>query len=257
MALDFKLFFIYHISMMVLMVAGNDLPINTFLTLVGALFAIIVTVSIVHRWKSKWHWPGVGFKGVLISVLGLGLGLFFLGSTVPRFSRLDPHHLPWLGGGGGIVVFALLVGFRISSPTEADFQRHCGDSPQDDPNVRKAPTEPLWNRRIRMAFQIYGTIIWILAVGFFWKSTEIHRDAVYEPTADRVEEITSHNRKTIYVTAEERTTYTILSYGLFPGIPSVFAIAAVLHFVLKIPIFPSLRPSSASEDSPGSPPASP
>jgi len=60
MSLDVKLMFVYHISMMVLFgtrILDNAADQAWFALI---LFIVLVLISVAHRFREKWKWPGIG-----------------------------------------------------------------------------------------------------------------------------------------------------------------------------------------------------
>lgn len=255
MSLDFKLLMIYHLCMMVLFATGQFFTIQILFAAAGLLIAGAASISIHHRMKSEWHWPGAGIKDVLGAIAGVALGLFFLNAATPRFPPLNPRCFAWYAAGAGILLFSILASLKIVFPSEAEFRKHCGDRQADDPDAPKAPEEPSRNRKIRAAFRVYFMLVWILAVCFFWKFNTAYRDGTAAPTAEHTEALSDHG-KTVYITADEKAVIGLLKYAVFLGIPSALAAGLFLHFVLKIPMDPRMGISAGNASGHGKPPPS-
>ncbi|MBM4050520.1 MAG: hypothetical protein FJ279_35950 [Planctomycetes bacterium] len=239
MSFDFKLFFVFHGCMMVLFMVGRAIPIQALITIVSALLVVLAGLSIHHRTKFDWHWPGVGIKGVLSAVLSIALGLFFLGAATPRISPLNPAAFPWFAAGGGIIVFWILSSLKIVFQSESEFQSHCGDQRLRKPEPAIPSSEEPWKKAARTAFSLYFFAVWIAGVSFFWKFNTTFRDGTPEPTPDRTETLTNHG-KTVYITAEEKKVVSLLQYSMMVGIPSALLLGALLHFVVGVKLFPNM-----------------
>ncbi len=69
MSFDFKLMFVYHITIMVLFGTGIiDSAVNEAL-LALVLGVVLLTLSVLRKIKSKWKWPGIGILSVPSAVL--------------------------------------------------------------------------------------------------------------------------------------------------------------------------------------------
>lgn len=236
---DFRLFFVFHGCMMALFIVGRILPIEVLISVVSILTFVLAGLSIHHRVKSNWHWPGVGIKGIFGSVFGLAAGLFFLGSATPRVSPLNPGIFPWFAAGGGIILFWILSGLKVVFQSESEFQTYCGDQrlKKSEP-ARPSSTEVQWKKAVRTAFSVYFFAVWIVGVSFFWKFNTAFRDGTPEPTAERTETLTDHG-KTVYITPEEKRIVSLLERSMMLGIPSALLLGALIHFVVGVKLFPN------------------
>lgn len=237
MSFDFKLFFVFHGCMMVLFMFGSVVTVQALIGVVSGLLVVLTGLSIRHRILLKWHWPGVGVKEVLGAIFSIALGLFFLGAVTPRFVPLTPAVFPWFAAGGGIIFFWTLSRLKIIFPTKNEFQSHCGDrGPEMSEPIRPA-AEPAWKKTARTAFSLYFLAVWIVGVSFFWKYNTAIRDGTSEATPERQETLREHGR-TVYITAEEKKIVSVLQHAMMIGIPSALLLAALLHFVVGVKLFP-------------------
>jgi hypothetical protein len=69
MSLDMGLMFGYHISMMVMMVAGGSLTVRQELTIAAAIAALILIASRYRRQQRHWRWPGIKPVNVLYALI--------------------------------------------------------------------------------------------------------------------------------------------------------------------------------------------
>jgi hypothetical protein len=253
MALDYKLFFVYHGSMMALFMFSGLLHISIQVGLVAALACGLTVISIRHRKQNQWHWPGVGNKEILSAAISLALGLFFLGAITPRISPLNPRIFPWFAAGGGMTLFFFLSYLNISYPSKDRFLSHCGERASEPPQAEEgAPRELGWKRTIRIIFSIYFMAVWIVGVSFFWQYSIAIRDSSPEPTPARTEKIVDHG-KTFYITPEQERIVSILKRSMTIGIPSAMFLGFLLHFIVGVKLFPntpSLAEWRAKSDQP-------
>src|ERR1051325_797039 len=105
MSVDFRLMFVYHGSMMVMMVLGQTLSRRQEILITVVLVGILVSVSLKHRARSNWHWPGVGIKEILSAVATAALISFFLWGASSMSPTLTPQIVPWFLAGAGIGMF--------------------------------------------------------------------------------------------------------------------------------------------------------
>ncbi|WP_425397251.1 hypothetical protein [Aeoliella sp.] len=252
MSLDYKLLTIFSLCVMFLWMVGQSLLIQWQIAIVGVLLAGVAGVAIYHRVKTRWHWPGVGVRGVLGAVLGSACGLFFLCAAAIRISPLEPKWFPWFAFGGGIILFSVLTSLRFAITAESDYQRCCGVQLLPTPiESDDQTTKPSWKRSLRGAFTLCGAVVWLVAVGYFWKLNVALRDAVPQPAPPKTELLEGHwlqnNKQAVYVTAAEKTTVTLLEQSAIFGLVSFVAIGLALHLLAGV----KLDGTSADDDNGG------
>ncbi len=155
MSFDFKLMFVYHISMMVLF---GLRPINNAkdqMLFALMLSIVLVLISIVHKLKSKWSWPGLSilsipaalFNFLLLYVLFAVAAYAMNPSITPPELQLDsmllllkdawpvilnaisiPVFTPWYLAGIGIVAFNILTSLKLVSLKKTEFEAQCKNS---------------------------------------------------------------------------------------------------------------------------------
>ena len=238
---DFKLFFGFHAGMMVLMVLRFAARVGIVfeIVVVAGLLVTGVVLSVRHRRKHDWHWPGAGWKDVLGALVCAALVLYFLGAVLPGTTVFNPNLFPWLAAGGGILLFGVLSALKVCHSTDGEFLSHCGANPQAEPGLPPLPAKPQspkWKRIVTGAFMVYFFAVWIAAVGFFWKFNAAFASGSKEPTATQTEKLTNHGH-TVYITPERKRIVKLLERSMMFGIPSVFVIGALLHFVIGVNIF--------------------
>lgn len=238
---DFKLFFGFHVGMMALMVLR-------FVAGIGIVFEMVVVsgllitgfaLSLRHRSKQGWRWPGAGWKDVLVALVLAALVVYFLGAAMPDTTVLNPDLFPFLAAGGGILLFGVLGALKICHKTEEEFLRHCGADRHVEPAVSPVAWKqqlPRWKRIVVGAFGAYFLIIWIAGVGFFWKFNAAFASGSKQATATQTEPLTNHGH-TVFITPKQKRIVKLLERSMMFGMPSVFVIGALLHFVIGIKVF--------------------
>lgn len=155
MSFDFKLFFIYHIAMMVLFGAR---PIDDPLIQVifaSVIFTTLCIISIIHKFKYSWSWPGLTLTSIPAIIFNLVfLYAFFAFSSYAMAGNIDipdiqnadfealikqswttmvkafnhPVLTPWFLGGAGIVAFNILSSLKVVSLKKDEFEAQCNVS---------------------------------------------------------------------------------------------------------------------------------
>ena len=155
MSFDFKLFFVYHIAMMILFGARPiDNPINQAI-FAGSIGTAILIISVAHKIKYRWNWPGLSWTSIPASIFNLAFlyGFFaFAGYSMnpnvsaPDFLRTDifallqelwtimlqgfnlPTFTPWFLAGIGIMVFGILSNLKLVTLKKDEFEAQCNPS---------------------------------------------------------------------------------------------------------------------------------
>jgi hypothetical protein len=132
----------------------------------------------------------------------------------------------------------VLSALNVVQQSEEEFQRHCGEGKPVEPSPPPPSNSqlPKWKRAVASVFGIYFLALWIVGVGFFWKFNSAYSHGSPQPTATQTEMLTNHGHS-VYITPEEKQMVKRLQLALMPGIPSVFLIGAVLHFVVGVKVF--------------------
>jgi uncharacterized membrane protein YbhN (UPF0104 family) len=245
MSLDMRMMFAYHISMMVLMIAGGSFTVRQELALVAGIAAIIVVISRYNRQKKHWRWPGVKLTDLLYAIGGIVLISFFLYSATPLFPPNNGHVVPWYLAGLGIGLFGVLQSLKVVYPSEAEFASHCMVIDQYgrelEPMVEPPPvqaTEPKWKRVAKAIFTAAFMLVWVSGVASFYFFGTAFKNGSPEPTASQTEPLEDHG-KTVYVTPEEKQRVHAFQLTSWIGFPIVFLGGAVLHFLMGVKLFPN------------------
>jgi len=83
MSYDFKFMFVYHGTMMFLMIAGGALSVVIEAAIAAALLAVGAVLIVRHRRTTPWVWPGVSAARILGAAGAILLGGLFLFSAMP------------------------------------------------------------------------------------------------------------------------------------------------------------------------------
>jgi hypothetical protein len=155
MSLDFKLMFVYHIAMMVLF--GTRIVDNAADQALFAfvLFLVLVLISVVHKFRAQWKWPGIGIFGFPSALIGVAFVYAFLAFAAytinpdfvfPNFQDISyidliaeswtviitaasvPVFTPWYLAGVGIGVFNLLTSLKLVTTKKSEFETQCINS---------------------------------------------------------------------------------------------------------------------------------
>jgi|GEM_PF-1636163 len=245
MSLDFKLMFVYHGSMMVLFIAGQDLSVRQEITLTGILAVVLVAISLRHRRVMNWRWPSVRPRNVLWASFGAVAIAFFLFSATPLFPPSDHHALPWYFAGLGIGVFGILTSLRVVNTSEADFLLNCWIIDQYGREIERAsdlpqPTdsEPDWMRMVRGIYTVMFMLVWTFGVTSFFFFGNAFRHGSPMPTATQAEPLTDHD-KTVFVTRTEKRRIDYFQLASEIGVPLVVVGGVILHFLVGVKLFPN------------------
>src|SRR5580658_553918 len=222
MSLDFKLMFVYHGSMMVLFIAGQNLSVRQEIMLTSFLVVVLVAISLRHRRLTNWRWPPVRPANALWALFGTVAISFFLFSATPLFPPSDHRVLPWYLAGLGIGVFGILTSLRVVDASETDFVSHCRIIDQYGREIERTSglppskeSEPNWKKMIRGMYTVVFLLLWTVGVASFLFFGTAFRSGSPMPTSTQAEPLRDHG-KTVYVTRAEkqRIDYFQLASGI-------------------------------------------
>jgi len=155
MSLDFKLMFVYHIVMMILFGLRpiSDPTHQVYLAIV--LLIALVLISLLHKLKSNWSWPGLSFSSIPSITFNLILTYVFLafssyamttGGVFPDISLSNievlimeswvvmlqaaslPGLTPWFLAGIGIAFMNSMVSLNLATLKKSEFEAQCCNS---------------------------------------------------------------------------------------------------------------------------------
>jgi hypothetical protein len=240
MSLDFKLMFVWHGSMMFLMITGGNFTSGQELTFAAILMAVLFSVSIQHRRSKGWQWQPVESKQFAWAAGSLLLTALFLYASSPLFSPLNPGFLPWYLAGFGIGIMNVLSAIGLVRLSESQFIADCQTTAPQAPALAPTaePADPAWQRFLRGSFQLAFLGIWLNFMVFFYLHGKAIRNGSPTPTAAQTDSVTEHGG-TVYVTHKEKVLDDRLLTISMIGIPSAMAAAAILHFLLGVKLFPN------------------
>jgi|HubBroStandDraft_2_1064218.scaffolds.fasta_scaffold98583_2 hypothetical protein len=245
MSLDMRLMFGYHISMMVMMVAGGSLTVRQELTIAATIAALIFLVSRYHRRKKHWRWPGVRPVNVLYALGGAFLISIFLYSASPLFPPNNGHIVPWYLAGLGIGLFGILQSLKVVYASEAEFASDCMIIDQYGRELERTHepsppqlAEPNWKRVTKAIYTTAFVFLWVCGVASFYFFGTAFKNGSPEPTATQTEPLEDHG-KTVYVTQTDRQRIHALQLVSEVGFPLVLVSGAILHFLVGVKLFPN------------------
>jgi hypothetical protein len=245
MSLDMRLMFGYHISMMVMMVAGGSLTVRQELTIAATIAALILLVSRYHRQKKHWRWPGIKPVNVLYALGGTCFISIFLYSATPLAPPNNGHIVPWYLAGLGIGLFGILQSLKVAYASEAEFASDCmiidqyGRELEPAHAPPSAPlSEPNWKRVTKVTYTTVFMLAWVGGVASFYFFGTAFKNGSPEPTATQTEPLEDHG-KTVYVTPADKRRVHALQLVSWVGVPVVLISGAILHFLAGVKLFPN------------------
>jgi hypothetical protein len=234
MSTDFKLMMAYHLCMMVLFVVGGAVGVIIELAIAASVLAIALVISVWRKLAAGWRWPGVGFKETVWALAGIVLMGVFAFAATPLASPTSPVMLPWYLAIVGIGIFNTANTLRLATQSEAEFLSQCGEP--RPPTEDEPPHEARWRGVVRNIYSAAFMVVWLAGLGSFYFFGVGMRDGSPSPTAAHTEPLTNHGH-TVYVSAAEKNLIDLLQTSMFIGIPTIMVVGALLHFILKIPMF--------------------
>lgn len=233
MSTDLKLMMGFHLSMMVLSVTGAAVGVVAKLAIAGSLLTGAIVISVRRKLTARWRWPGVALKEIAVALVTVALVGGFAFAATPLASPNSPVMLPWFLAVAGIGIFWTANALRFVTLSEADFLAQCGEAPAVP---ESAPAEARWRGFARSAYTVAFIAVWLVGVASFYLFGVGMRDGTAAPTMTNTAPLTNHG-DTVYVTAAAKHLIEVLQTSMFVGTPVVLIVGAILHFVLKIPVF--------------------
>ncbi len=244
-SLDYKLAFVYFVCMVWLFMSGDSLSLKEELVAAAIVSVVLVSLSVRHRQRMNWRWPGIRPKGVLAALGIVVAGGIFEFASSGSAPPSDPRFLPWHLAGVGLAVFAVLAALRIVQTSKSDFlkQSEAADSADSrlehsTPMVPSVPTDPLWKRVTRAIFYILGFLVWLDAMASFYCFDVAFRKGSAKPTPTPTEPLNSHGL-IVYIQHAQKAQIDFLQNVMSIGIPCVIACGFILHFLLGVRLFPN------------------
>lgn len=234
MSTDFKLMMGFHLCMMVLFIVGGAVGVAAELSIAAAALAIVIVISAWRKRTAGWRWPGVSIKDIAWALVTVVLMCLFAFAATPLASPSSPVLLPWYLAIAGIGVFNTATALRLATLSEAEFLTQCGESGPAPKSEQ--PHEERWRGIVRHTYSVVFLVVWLVGVASFYFFGVGMRDGAPSPTPSHTEPLTNHGH-TVYVSVAEKDLIDLLQTSMFVGIPVILVAGAVLHFVLKIPVF--------------------
>jgi hypothetical protein len=258
MSVEMRMMFVYHLCMMALFMTGGILTPKIEVTIALLLISVLTGISLRRRREKMWHWKSPGRQGIAMAAGTTLLMAFFQYAATPLFSPAKPQFLPWYLAGFGIGLFNVLSALNLVQSSEAEFEAACvqsraASSSHEGTRELISPTTIGWKRVVRGAVTICFLAVWLTGVSSFYFYGKAFRNGSPKPTDLRTEPLTEHG-KTVYVTPSEKRLVDLLQTGMMVGIPSVFALGFVVHFLIGVKLVdnaPTLRELLARRSSSG------
>lgn len=242
MSVDYRLFFVFHGSMMVLMMVGGELSLRQEVFIVTGLVAILLAISMKHRERSNWHWPGIGGKDVLSAIGAAVTVAFFLFAVTPLFPPFSARILPWYLAGANIGMFGILSALKLVYGSEVNFLLHCttvNQYGQEIPLLSEIPkpklVEAAWKKVARGIYFVAFVLVWIAGVASFYLTGVSLKNGSPVPTPTQTEPLADHG-KTVYITPAEKQRIDRLQMVSWMAIPVVLS-GLPLHFIAGVKLF--------------------
>lgn len=238
MSFEFRLMFVYHGSMMLLMVLGGAISAGLEAAIAAALLAVFAVLSARRRQAMGWRWGGAGLKGVLGAVLAVALVAFFLFAVTPLFPPFNAQALPWYLAGVGIGLFNVLQSLKFVHLAEADYVADCRAASQPEVVARASTeaAEPQWKTTVLWLFRAAFLGVWLVGVSSFYFFGVGMRSGSPTSTATQSEQLVDHGR-VVFVTKEEKAMIDNLQAGMMIGIPSLLVLGLICQFGLGVKVF--------------------
>jgi hypothetical protein len=244
---DFKIFFIWQISLFALIFFSGTISLKMIPTLfleclLGVWLLALLSASVLNRRQKNWHWPGLETGDWFKAAFGVLLMLVFLYVFSQGLLPLKSVTLPMFLFAASIVVFNVLTSLRVVQHSESDFLQNCGGGTVLQPTSSVAvmpPSDPLWKRSVRGAYSIFFVLIWLEAMLFFYVHQKYVHDGSRTPTATQTESFNEHGVR-IYVTRDQMKTDNSLSTIMAVGIPGAILSGLILQFVFGVRLFSNM-----------------
>lgn len=236
MSREFQFLFLYHISMMGMMLLGRSLTIPIELSTASGLIVVFFMLSIGRRRALGWRWPGVGPKNLLAAVaVTVFLGVFLFAGL--SFTPINANIFPWLLAALGIGGFGALQALRLVAYSEDDFLLigRGGNVPADP----KEDLLPQWKKIVRAGFRIVFLLVWLDSLASFYMFDRSWKSGSNFPTATRSEPLNNHGN-IVYVTRVQKQVVDELQAAMMIGIPCVILSGLLLQFVAGVPVMKNL-----------------
>lgn len=225
MSFDMKLSYAYFLPMMFLFMASGisdkGVPVPVLLGVPATLLLALCLLSILHKIKHGWRWPGVTVGNVFGTLLNVLWGIVFLvfvaGIMLPAKERpwhqkglpailnaswevfvnalLHPFLGPFLLFGAGIVVFNTFRALKFVVTYEDEFRKNCSGNGKVDISdsidaVELEESEPevpltFLGMSVASVEKVIGPLCWLAGIGFMF-SAVAHIAAIFGTDMGRI-----------------------------------------------------------------------
>lgn len=233
---EMKGLFAFHMSMMVLFIAGPRFLFVEQLFVAIGIAAIVVLWSIIRRIRNGWRWRGASMGRRIWALLGTVLIAYFVGVgtgfSAAGFLRLAP----WAFAGIGIGLFGALNILNIVHRSEAGFRADCEAAAGTRVDERRPPV-PRWKQTIRIVFTVLFVAAWLEGVTTFYVYQSIF--AAGSPVATNDKPVPFNNKgTTMFVSRQDKQLVDLMLSIMMVSIPTVIAIGFFLQYGLKMRLEP-------------------
>lgn len=237
MSFDYKLAFIHHGAMMLMMVLSSTMSKRSAVFLILLWAAVLVRLSIGNRRAKKWAWPGANSKDILRAAMSLLLGGFFMGAMLINFTLDGAVLIPIAAGVAGLVLTGVLQNLNALAATEKEFAASCeGRRPEPPP----LDEQPAWKKTLRAVLTACFLGAWICGVGSFWLHGLAMRRSSPVPTEEATVAYNDHG-KTVYVPRNLDRIRSRLEKTAGAAVPFVLISFLFAQFVLGVKMIPHAK----------------
>ena len=238
MSFDCRLFFAFHMTMVLLLIgsslvmasAGKDQSLLLEAGIAAAFLATAILLSVHNRRLRRWHWTGAGPAQFLKAALAVAVAAILLLAASPMIDFADPRVLPWVFGLLGICLFNLLTSLRLVRASETRFAADCTRSQEIAP---QQPSEPTWKRVVRWVHSAVVVLVWLEMMTFFYVYGIRIRAGSLAPTSEHTVAINDHGTY-VYLSSSDAALVNTLEAIGFAGIAGVILSALFLQSVLGV-----------------------
>ncbi len=211
--------------------------------------SLLAGLSIHHRRKLGWRWPGVGAANAVAQIIfWLWLGCLFASLIVSLAGREGRDLVTFLGCLGTVLLYALLSALNLVFAQQSEFLRNCRrDFLLADPSAAVeeevqntlTPTirsRPKWHDAVHWFILFLWLALMSAMVGhriYLNRLTERDQTELAPERTERIKE----GRKTIRITPDEKERLTILADIFTWGMPFWIVCFLVARFLLGVKLY--------------------
>jgi hypothetical protein len=230
MSFDMKCMFIFHGSMMVLMLLGAaaGVPLWLPICLTVMLFLSLTLLSLLNRRRSGWIRPGMPPEAMVRLRGTVLVGFVIAGVLTAGLWPVSSATFPWLSALFGIVVWNSLsqVGWVVASRArfESQCQRleimECQPTAASENQQAADRPVPIWKQALAALALLYVLWVFFGFLVYFSFSVWVFRHGEESPTPTHKEPYVEHGQ-TVYITPVQERIICCLAPSGYVGIPSL------------------------------------